>query len=94
MFTALFVEISVDRYKNEIGNIVGNILCEESSDEETVEALTDLLLVITSPSIHTERTQTLIKGVCLGLKRFDENEKICTKFIEIFRNNLTYKESK
>ena len=42
--------ISVNKFNNKISEVVGNILCEESSDEETVETLADLLIILDSTS--------------------------------------------
>ena len=94
VLTFCLLEISVDKYKSEIGELIGKILCEGLNDEDFVESLVDLLLVLNSENTHFEQTDVIVKGICLIFKKFYENEKFCLKFMMLFDKNLSSKDGK
>ena len=77
-----FWGVSIDNYKNKIGEITGKILCGESIEKETVVKLIDLLHVLKSTSCYLEETEELITGTCKTLKVFSNNEKICSMVLK------------
>ena len=88
------LEISIDKYKSEIGDVIGEILCEEPNDEKSVDGLADILLVLNSVNTHIEYTQGFVRGIYLALKNFVENEKICLRLVQTLNKGLSDEESK
>ena len=94
MFTFCLLEISIDKYKSEIGELIGKILCEGLNDEGVVESLVDLLLVLDSTSTHFEQTDVIVKGICLTLNKFVDSKIVCLKLIETFNKRLIDEEGR
>ena len=70
------------------------MLCEEIPNEEITESFADLLLVLYSVDFHFDGTQELKRGICITLKRYIKNEKLCSKLIRVLKNTLEGDESK
>ena len=69
--------------------MIGEILCEEQTDEGDAEIFADIL-----PVLGSSKSKVLIRGICLTLNRFIQNEKICLKLIKLFKIKLSDEESK
>ena len=88
------LEISINKYCDKIGDVIGNILCGGQSNEETTESFADLLIILSSTNIHLIITQALIRGICFTLRRFVDNENTCLKLLQALAKHLTDEESK
>ena len=62
--------------------------------EETVEVFIDPFIALNSSNKQSGYTQTLIKGICLALKKYAGNEMMCLRLLLTLRNDLSVKESK
>ena len=93
--TFLLLEPLVNKRKNEVGDVIGEILCREpSSDEETVEIFVDLLSFFGPTFDQTAQMQNLLRGICVGLKKYASNENITLKLMEALDKNLSDEECK
>ena len=73
------IGISTNKYRNEIVVMAGEMLCEETMNEETAESLEVLLNASDSTSAQPELIRALVKKTLLSIRRFAENKSIHSK---------------
>ena len=60
-FIHTFSEINISKYKNEVGNVVGEILCEEPPNKaELAKGFINILCALDFSSEKFTRTQTVV----------------------------------
>ena len=87
------LDISIDKYNNEIGEIVGNIMTRKSLTENEVDELMSLVGILNSTEAHFNKSHNLIKGTSFAMEKFINNEKLCSKCIETVSLKLSENES-
>ena len=85
LFHTLLTKIgtSTNKYRDVIVVMAGEMLCEEILNEETVDALEDLLSASDSTSARLESTKILVKRILLVLRRLAEDKFIYSKLASI-----------
>ena len=70
---------SINKYRDEIVTVAGEIFCEKTLNEETIESLEDLLKASDSTSASPESIKALVSRTLLLLRKLNENKSIYSK---------------
>ena len=76
----LFIEVSTEKYNEEIGDVVGEIMCRDDLDLNTADYLMNLIQVLNKIEFNS-MTKILLKGICNILSKFVPEEDFCLKFL-------------
>ena len=82
--TLILPDINIEKYGDEIGQIVGQILHDHTLKEEAVGTFMGLMGTLSTKYIIFTLTKKLVEGVCRATEHFIKNERICLNFFKIF----------
>ena len=93
-FLSLPLDVSIDKYNNEIGEAIGTFMCNNGLDLDSTYCFGDLIEVLSSTEIEFKKPSTLIRGACLAIEKFISDEGLCLNYLKILFSKLSEDESK
>ena len=91
---SFFLDVSIDKYNDTIGDMIGNIFNGSNLNEEAVCSVMDLIAVLGSTKINFNMSEDLIKWTCQAVAKFIYNDSLCLKVFKAVLTQLGGKESK
>ena len=90
----MVLEVSIEKYSDKIGLLVGKMLCEDDLSEDTIICFMRLIKALGSIEVQFYKSKSFTEGACLALEKFPKCKELCLECFEAVLSRMNNGESK